>query len=109
MKQVAVVHFQSHTFCSNVSNLIYYSPPLEALGTAKIADCIGVEQIGHWGGPLEVWRLGFKHLPWNMCPQGLSWVSTFTVVHKAQVVEDGTSTEALIGSPTTPPPSDCCC
>ena len=48
------------------------SPPLEALGTARMADCIGVEQMGHWGGPLAVWRLGFKHLPWNMCPHGLS-------------------------------------
>lgn len=30
------------------------SPLLAALGTARMADCIAVEQIGHWGGPLAV-------------------------------------------------------
>jgi hypothetical protein len=41
-------------------------PSVAAVGTAKIADCIGVLHIGHLGGPIAFCRLGFKHLPWNM-------------------------------------------
>ena len=76
-----------------------------AVGTAKIADCIDVLQMGHLGGPLVFCRLGFKQRPWNMWPQGRSWVSTLTDMQRVHFVEDGTSTEvfATFGSGMVPP------
>ena len=69
------------------------SAPAFGLGTARIALCMGVVQMGHFGGPVAFCKLGFRHLPWNMWPHGRNWVSTFTDEQREHLVEEGTSTE----------------